>query len=42
MQVERKPVERAAWAVLVVAMIGILMPIVSYAVQSVGELASLA
>ncbi len=42
MQVKRKRVERAAWTVLVVAMIGILMPIVSYAVRSVGELASLA
>ncbi len=42
MQVKRKPVEPAAWAVLVVATIGIRMPIVSYAVRSVGELASLA
>ncbi len=42
MQVKRTPVEPAAWIVLVVAMIGILMPIVSYAFRSVGELASLA
>ncbi len=42
MQVKRKPVEPAAWIIFAVATIGILMPIVSYAVRSVGELASLA
>lgn len=42
MQIKGKPVERAGLAVLVVALIAIIMPIVTYAVQSVGELASLA